>query len=359
MTSGIDTPATTPPDEARQLRRPRDGRMVAGVAAGLAAYFGLRPAIYRIAFAALALVGGAGILLYAVSALVIPAEGAEESIAEEFLRRHRDQPGLLVGLGVVAVLAILLASGPGGHWGWPLAGPLWFVLLVAIAGVALWNVSKRDRERPPGGGGASAPRGPSLFLPGLGLLLAAGGVAALLDVLDVVDVPLDVTLAVGLVLVGLLFAAAAFLRAGGLAVLGLLLALALAGGGLASLGRGGPVGDYTYRPLSVSELDREYNVRFGNLELDLRDLDLPAGETRIEANLGIGELEVIVPDDVSVDATGKAGAGDVTVLGRRDDGWDAREHVVENAVGDAGARLVIDAEVGLGDLEIRRESDAS
>jgi phage shock protein PspC (stress-responsive transcriptional regulator) len=360
MTVEGNAPLTTPGDDAaRELRRPRDGRMVAGVSAGLAEYFGLRPAIYRIAFAALALVGGAGILLYAVAALVIPAEGADESIAEEFLRSHRDQPGVLIGLGVAGVLAVILVSASDtGDWGWPLAGPLSFLLLLAVAGVALWAVSNRDRDARAEAEPERRPRGPSLFLPGLGVLLAAGGVAALLDVTGVVDVPLDVALAVALVVVGVLVAVGAFFRrAAGLALLGLVLAFALAGVALADLGEGGPVGDRTFRPLAVTELEDEYNVRIGSLELDLRDLELPPGETRVEANVGIGELHVLVPDDVAVDATGDARAGEVTVLGRDDDGWHVRERVVEQGPAGSEPRLVVDAEIGFGDIEIRRAGD--
>jgi phage shock protein PspC (stress-responsive transcriptional regulator) len=360
MTTGTETPLTAPGDEARELRRPRDGRMVAGVAAGLAAYFGLRPAIYRIAFAALALVGGAGILLYAVAALVIPAEGADESIAEEFLRRHRDRPALLVGLGVVGVLVILLVSAPGaGDWGWPLAGPLWFLVLLGIAGVALWRVSERDRETLPGGEARARPRAPSLFLPGLGVLLAAAGLAALLDTLDVLDVPLDVALATGLVIVGVLVAVGAVFhrRAAGLALLGLVLALALAGVAAADLGHGGPVGDRTHRPLTLGELDREYNVRIGRLELDLRGVELGPGDTLVELNVGIGELVAVVPDGVAVDVTADARAGDVNVLGRHDDGWQAHERVAEGGLDDSQGRLVLDAEVGFGEIDIRRAGD--
>jgi phage shock protein PspC (stress-responsive transcriptional regulator) len=363
MTVEGNAPLTRSSDEAeRELRRPRDGRMVAGVCAGLAAYFGLRPAVYRIAFAALALVGGAGILLYAVSALVIPAEGAEESIAEEFLRSHRDQPGLLIGLGVAGVVAILLvsASGPG-DWGWPLTGPLSFLLLLAVAGLALWAVSERDRgarRRPDADQPARAPS-PSLFLPGLGVLLAAAGVAALLDVLDVVDVPLDVALAVALVVVGGLVVVGAVLRrrATGLALLGVVLALLLGGVALADLGDGGPVGDRDFHPATAADLEGEYNVRIGSLELDLRDLELPPGDTRVEANVGIGELVVIVPDDAAVDATADVEAGEVTVLGRDDDGWDVRERVVEEGAAGSQRRLVVEAKVGFGDLEIRRAAD--
>ena len=55
--------------------------MLAGVAAGLARYFGVDPTIVRIAFVVLTVVGGAGIPLYLAGLLLIPEEGSDLSIA--------------------------------------------------------------------------------------------------------------------------------------------------------------------------------------------------------------------------------------------------------------------------------------
>jgi hypothetical protein len=199
---------------------------------------------------------------------------------------------------------------------------------------------------------AARQRPRSLFLPGLGALLAAAGGLALLAVLDVVDVPLDVTLAAGVVLVGVLVAVGAFFhRAAGLVLLGLVLAAGLAVASLASLGNGGPIGDRTYGPASVSELRHEYKLRIGDLNVDLRALELPAGETRVDVNAGMGNVVIRVPRGVTVDATADAGVGEVSVFDRHQSGWDARERAVEGA--GTGPRLVIDAHVGMGHIEIR------
>ncbi len=63
------------------LRRPFDDRMLAGVASGLARYFGVDTTIVRIAFVVLTIVGGAGIPLYLAGLLLIPDEGSDQSIA--------------------------------------------------------------------------------------------------------------------------------------------------------------------------------------------------------------------------------------------------------------------------------------
>ena len=63
------------------LRRPYAGRMLAGVAEGLARYFGVDTTIVRIAFVVLTIAGGAGIPLYLAGLLLIPDEGSDQSIA--------------------------------------------------------------------------------------------------------------------------------------------------------------------------------------------------------------------------------------------------------------------------------------
>jgi phage shock protein C len=69
----------------RRLRRPVSDRMIAGVAAGIADYLDVDPTIVRIVLAALTLAGGAGIAVYIAGWLLIPEEGSEQSIADEFI----------------------------------------------------------------------------------------------------------------------------------------------------------------------------------------------------------------------------------------------------------------------------------
>ena len=71
------------------LRRPNAGRMVAGVAEGLARYLGVDTTLVRIAFVVLTVVGGAGIPLYLAGLLLIPAEGSGQSIAGALIESLR------------------------------------------------------------------------------------------------------------------------------------------------------------------------------------------------------------------------------------------------------------------------------
>lgn len=76
-------------NERKQLIRPFQGRMVAGVCAGLGDYFGMDPNIVRLVFAALSFFGGAGALMYLVAWLLVPEEGEQKSIADNYLSKKR------------------------------------------------------------------------------------------------------------------------------------------------------------------------------------------------------------------------------------------------------------------------------
>lgn len=74
----------------RKLVRTRDGRLVAGVASGLAAYFGIDANLVRLAFGVLTFLSfGLPVLLYVVAWAIIPEEDEDKSIVENFINRHR------------------------------------------------------------------------------------------------------------------------------------------------------------------------------------------------------------------------------------------------------------------------------
>jgi phage shock protein C len=71
---------------SRLLRRPVDGRMLGGVAAGIADYLGVDETIVRIAFVVLTFVGGAGVPVYVAGWLLIPEEGRDQSLASDLVQ---------------------------------------------------------------------------------------------------------------------------------------------------------------------------------------------------------------------------------------------------------------------------------
>jgi len=120
----------------RRLERPKNDRWLGGVCAGLGAYFDLSPALYRIAFAALAFAGGTGIVLYIAAWLVIPEQGTEDSIAAAELRKHRDHPNRVLGFALLA--AILIATLSSIHV-WPSPGNFWLVAALLVLALAWWR----------------------------------------------------------------------------------------------------------------------------------------------------------------------------------------------------------------------------
>jgi phage shock protein PspC (stress-responsive transcriptional regulator) len=77
--------------DPQQLCRPVQDRMLAGVASGIARYLGVDPAIVRIVLVVLAFAGGAGVPIYLAGWLLIPEEGAEASIASQFIQSHQSR----------------------------------------------------------------------------------------------------------------------------------------------------------------------------------------------------------------------------------------------------------------------------
>ena len=64
----------------KKLTRSNDDGMVAGVAAGLAEYLDIDPALVRLLFVLLTILGGHGILVYAILWLLMPKENISEKI---------------------------------------------------------------------------------------------------------------------------------------------------------------------------------------------------------------------------------------------------------------------------------------
>lgn len=206
------------------------------------------------------------------------------------------------------------------------------------------------------------PPGPPRRLPGtvtLGLILVGVGMLALLATLGV-DVPVSVAGPALLVVLGLgvLVSGIRGDSSGGLVslaiVLGVLLAIGSLVGALLEVPLRGAVGERHHRPASVAELEPDYRMLMGELELDLRELELPPGTTTVEASTVLGQVVVRVPPatDVSVDAD--AGGGTATMFGEAREGLSVDHHHETTGYDDATARLRLDLGVGLGEVRVTR-----
>jgi phage shock protein PspC (stress-responsive transcriptional regulator) len=288
---------------AKRLERSRSDRMVAGVCGGLARYFDIHPAFYRVGFVVLTLLGGAGILIYAAAALVIPDEGKEDSVATAALRNRRDRPWPLIGLALVGVAVASLLS----HATlWP-HGDAWVILLIAGAAI-LWITRHSNRVATDDASALAAEDSRRLRRVFKGLAIAAGTIVALT-----------------------LVAAAVFASIFHVHV-----------------GRG--VGDRSYVVAGTEDLHRNYRLGIGDLTVDLGNVQFRNGETRVGTRVDVGNLQVIVPNGVALRVHGDAQLGQVDVLGQTADGRN-----VDRKIDQVGKRvLVLDAHVGVGKLTVNR-----
>ncbi len=294
----------------KELHRSRSDRMIGGVCGGLGQYFDVNPVFYRVGFVILTLLGGAGLLVYGAAALVIPNEGEHESIASDILKNHRQRPVALVGLGLVAIAGIALLS----HVSWHFhSGTFWVVVLIVGASL-LWAQRRAG----------SSPTAPELTTSTTAIVVPTSPRRSWRW--------LKVTVGTFVALVAVVIAAVAAVVAPHL-----------------HLGDG--TGNRYYQPATTSALRHEYRLGIGKLEIDLSQLKLAAngGPTTIDARLGTGHLEVVVPKGVTVLSHSRVVWGDSRMLGQEESG-----HDVTDTVGQAHARLVLDAHVGIGDVEVRR-----
>jgi len=286
----------------KRLERSRSDRKLAGVCGGLARYFDIHPAVYRVGFVVLTLLGGAGILIYLAAALVMPDEGHEDSFATAALRNRRDRPWPLIGLGLVAVAFVTLLSRA---TLWP-HGDAWILLLIAGAAI-LWIT--RQGKRAPADAAALATED-------------SRRIRRLVKRLTIALVTLTALLLVGAAVVAATF----------------------------NVHLGNGVGDRTYVVGGTQDLRGSYKLGIGEMILDLRNVPFTKAETHVKARVDIGSLRVIVPRDVALQVRGDAQLGEVHILGRFDDGRHARSSIVQSG----NHVLVLDTHVGIGQVRVTR-----
>ncbi|MET7455855.1 PspC domain-containing protein [Streptomyces sp. NPDC005574] len=219
------------------------------------------------------------------------------------------------------------------------------------------NPARAAQPKPPG------PRwiGGRVFL--LALLAGGAGVGATWDD-HALGTSLQTGLACALIVLGLGIAVSAFLgRTGAGSVFLAIVTAALLAGAAALPGNIGT--DWvrtTWRPASVAELQRKYDLGTGVGTLDLRRLDVAGGRTvGSEVEVGVGRVRVIVPPDLTVRLHLDVGVGDIQLPG--DDKKDVdvqpgrnKEVTLAPATGakGTGGVLDLDVQVGVGQAEVTR-----
>jgi signal transduction histidine kinase len=188
------------------LRRSRDGRVVAGVASGIARHLGVRVAAVRLVLGLSVLAAGFGAVVYILLWILAPLEPPGSATATTPRRMPQPSGGQAAGIAlVVAGIAVLLATG--GFWfgdahGWP-------VVLAAIGFAVLWARSgdegrgRWDLSRM--GGPMQALMSTPVSLPRLaiGTLLITAGGAVFLAANTSVSAAGNMLLAIGVAVGGL------------------------------------------------------------------------------------------------------------------------------------------------------------
>ena len=358
------------------LHRPRDGRWLAGVAAGLARRFGVPVWIVRAAFILICFVGGLGALLYLVGWLLIPAEGETDAIVQGWF--SAGQARRWVGVILVGLAVIILASETG-----LIRGDLAFAAVLIGIGVMLYrgDLSRGDRhpgDLPPAGQHTppdavdEAPVTPRVSAPvqapapprersflgrvSVGVAVMALGLLGLFDtVIPGFHPEFRHYLVLLVAVIGLgLVIGAWFGTSGGLVALGVVLVPILVLSSLAELGNftsieSTSIGQVHHRPGSVEEIRDVYRLGIGELVIDFRDVDFAGRTVEVETQLGMGELLVRIPEGVSADVAGQVGMGMLQVGDREQGGIGVGG---DYRLAGSEGKLVLDARVGMGQVVV-------
>lgn len=164
-----------------RLARQRDGKVIAGVAAGVADHFGVDRNLVRVAFVVLAVVSGVGIVAYLAGWLLLPVD--DDAMSFDRVPVPREWDWVQVGAVGAIVLGTMLLFEPLGLW---LPAQIAVPIGLAAGGLALLlGRSRADAARGSEGDGPLATlvgRGPGaivrvvvgivLVVSGLGVFLA-------------------------------------------------------------------------------------------------------------------------------------------------------------------------------------------
>ncbi|GAA1243614.1 PspC domain-containing protein [Pseudonocardia aurantiaca] len=403
--------------------RPRNDRQVAGVAAAIARRYDIDPVLVRVGFVVAAF-SGIGAALYIAGWILLPEEPAVPGAPAKARNPHGL---ILIGLGIAAVITLgTVFGGNGPDFVLPLIAVACLLYLLHRSRGVRGHQSQAGATAPPVAGQAPAagtPGAPSaaatstgtaagsdpLTVPTstatppawdplgaapfawdlpepsappppppprklpvtsvtLGLALLAGGITAVImllaGTLTLANLPVVLGVLLAVIGTGLVFGA--FVRAGrGLIPFALILSALTWGAVSAPLDRwqSHGMGDLHAAPTALAQLQPTYQRTAGDVELDLRNLDLavvPGGNSeavRTSVSVGAGDVDIWVPPNADVTFTGEAGLGDVQFGDQMQSGPGSQVKVVNDLGADgvaSGRPLVINAEIGAGNVEVHR-----
>jgi hypothetical protein len=117
----------------------------------------------------------------------------------------------------------------------------------------------------------------------------------------------------------------------------------------------GGIGDRVWQPTSVAQLQPAYRAAVGSMTVDLRQVPFRVGVTHVTASVAVGRLLVEVPPGVVVDLTAHSGIGTVVYENGTVQAF-TQSALSRGTASHPAAQLVLDAEVGVGQVQLLRAS---
>jgi phage shock protein PspC (stress-responsive transcriptional regulator) len=205
-------------------------------------------------------------------------------------------------------------------------------------------------------------REPSSAMPWLTLsaALVVGGAMAVLDIADVIDLGAQGVAATILIVLGLgLLVSAWYGRARSLIALGIAAVIALVVVSAVDVPLSGGFGERHIEPTSAADLARDpVRLTAGKIVIDLTRYNQPAGSASLEASVGAGQIVVIYPADIRLQATADVSAGNIDTLGASDLRVNG-EQVMHEPAGRSRGDVRLNLDLGTGNIRFEEGSRAS
>lgn len=358
--------------------------MIGGVAGGVGDYLNIDPLLIRVAFAGLMIFGGAGLVLYVAAWVLIPADGRNDSIAENALGRVGRRIGT-VGQAILLVVGVVLVASYLNRYGGWFTGDAPFVtrdaVVLAVTLVVVGVVILRWREgprRPRAAGAAPQPiasrptesiavqpaawtdelaadvvvgRKPRDRSP-LGWYIAAAalgsvGILAIVANLSGLAVSLGQFFGAVLIVLGLgLIVGAWWGRARLLIPLGVLLLPIALTATFINVPLNGGIAEQVFRPATIGEIRSEYRLAGGEIQLDLTDLPAGGEPIAINSSVAVGVIRVTIPADARLELNARVGGGRLSLFGNQQTGSGLADRV--DRLEGPGRRFVMTLDIGIG-----------
>jgi phage shock protein PspC (stress-responsive transcriptional regulator) len=395
-----DTTTTTerPGQSGSEYVRPREGRVLAGVAQGLANRLDLPVWLPRAAFIVTAFFGGLGFALYAAGWALMRSEDETESPAERFFGDVSSSRSW-IGIGLIFLAALILLD----NLTFLSGGVVWAVGLLVL-GILLYSgristgggqkaeeskegvqqmtttteqtsetqTDSVSGDSPAGGGTPPTPTPTPPILPPsaskpkersllgrltAGAMLIGMGVLALFDNIDSLPIAAEPRhyLALAVVILGAGLIVGGFAgRARWLIIIGAILVPTLMFSPVFEYDWNSDTFDEFVSPTTFEQVQTTYNHDVGNLVIDLTDLPWDGQTIDLTANVDAGNLEIRLPADVGIVGDASVDVGRVGAPGRETAGLG--DPTLEfNEPGDLGT-VNLDANVDVGNIDIRRSN---